>query len=102
VLSANIARKLDPQLAAVYWSQMVQHGAHHQKAVCVVATRLAERSWAVMARGERYVIRDLDGRQMSPVEAKAIIAKRYTVPDEERARRATRRRQTRRTPHQVL
>ena len=96
VLSANIARKLDPQLAAIYWSQMVERGAHHQKAVCVVAARLAERSWAVMARGEPYVLRDIDGREVTPAEAKAIIAERYTVSDEVRARRSTRRRQVRR------
>lgn len=102
VLSAEIARRLDPQLAAIYWSQMVERGAHHQKAVCVVAARLAERSWAVMARGEPYVLRDVDGREVTPAEAKAIIAERYTVPDEVRARRSTRRQRVRRAPHQVL
>lgn len=102
VLSANIARKLDPQLAAIYWSQMVERGAHHQKAVCVVAARLAERSWAVMARGEPYVLKDVDGREVTPAEAKAIIAERYTVTDEVRARRSSRRRRVRRAPHQVL
>lgn len=102
VLSANIARSLDPQLAAIYWSQMVERGAHHQKAVSVVAARLAERAWAVMARGEPYVLRDVDGREVTLAEAKAIIAERYRVPDEVRARRSTRRRQARRAPHQVL
>ena len=102
VLSANVARKVDPQLAAVYWSQMVERGAHHQKAISVVAARLAERCWAVMARGEPYIVRDVDGREVTPSEAKALIAERYTVPDEVRARRSTRRRQARRAPHQVL
>jgi hypothetical protein len=27
VMSANVGRKLDPQLAAVYWSQMTERGA---------------------------------------------------------------------------
>jgi hypothetical protein len=81
---------------------MVERGAHHQKAVCVVAARLAERSWAVMARGEPYVLRDVDGRQVTGAEARAIIAERYTVPDEVRARRSSRRLQVRRAPHQVL
>src|SRR5205807_950224 len=49
--SANVARKLDPQLAAVYYTQMVERGGHHTKAVAVVAARLAERAWTVMARG---------------------------------------------------
>src|SRR4029453_14259768 len=50
VQSANTARKLDPQLAAVYHAQMTQGGATHRKALCVVAARLAERAWLTMAR----------------------------------------------------
>jgi transposase len=102
VMSANVARKLDPQLAAVYWSQMTERGAHHQKAICVVAARLAERSWAVLARGEPYVLRDTDGRQVTQAQAKAIIAERHLVADDVRARRSARRRNARRAPHQVL
>jgi hypothetical protein len=37
VCSANTARQVDPQLAAVYHAQMVERGAHHIKALCVVA-----------------------------------------------------------------
>ncbi len=44
VQSANTARRFDPQLAEVYFTQM-ERGAHHQKALCVVAARLAERAW---------------------------------------------------------
>ena len=90
VLSANTARRLDPQLAAIYYTQMVERGAHHTKALCVVAARLAERGWLVMARGEPYVICDIDGRAVDAVEAKAIIAERYTVPEEIRRRRRSR------------
>jgi transposase len=89
VLSANVARKVDPQLAAIYWTQMVERGAHHNKAVCVVAARLAERAWTVMARGQPYVIQDLDGTPVSAAEARAIIAARYTVPIEIRQRRSS-------------
>src|SRR5690349_8373982 len=52
VQSANTARRVDPQLAAVYFTQMAERGAHHTKALCVVAARLAERAWVVLARGE--------------------------------------------------
>ena len=45
--SPNTARRLDPQLAAVYHQQIVERGAHHTKAICVVAARLAERLWTV-------------------------------------------------------
>jgi transposase len=53
VCSANVAHKLDPQLAALYYAQMTERGAHHQNALRVVAARLAERAWAVVATGER-------------------------------------------------
>ena len=87
VQSANTARKVDPQLAAVYWSQMVERGAHHTKAVCVVAARLAARAHAAMTRGEPYVIRDLDGRPVTTAEAREIIAANYQVPEHVRRRR---------------
>ena len=103
VCSANVARKLDPQLAHVYWTQMVERGAHHTKAVCVVAARLAERSWSVMARGEPYVIRDIDGTPVTPDDAKRIIAERYTVSDDVRRRRRSRnKRSAGKAPQRVL
>jgi hypothetical protein len=79
VQSANTARKLDPQLAAVYHAQMTQRGATHRKALCVVAARLAERGWRTMARGEPYVICDLEGRPVTPAQARRLIAERFTV-----------------------
>jgi transposase len=87
VQSANTARKLDPQLAAVYHAQMTQRGATHRKALCVVAARLAERAWLTMARGEPYVICDLEGRPVTPEQAKRLIAERFTVTAEVRRRR---------------
>lgn len=97
VHSANTARRLDPQLAEVYWTQMVERGAHHTKAVCVVAARLAARAWSVMARGEAYVLRDVDGRAVTAEEAKQIIAERYQIPEAVRRRRRSR--QVGKAPH---
>jgi len=90
VCSAQVARRLDPQLAEVYHRQMTAHGAHHTKAVCVVAARLAERAWTVLARGEPYVLRDLDGSPVTPAQARRLIAERYAVADEVRRRRRSR------------
>lgn len=100
VASANTARRLDPQLAAIYHQQMTSHGAHHQKAVCVVAGKLAERVWRVVQRAEPYVLRDTDGTPVTPEQARAIIAARYTVSDEVRRRR--RARNTKKAPHSTL
>lgn len=101
VQSANTARRVDPQLAEVYFTQMVERGAHHQKALCVVAARLAERAWVVLARGEPYVIRDVDGIPVTRDEARAIIEERYQVPEQVRRRRRSRK-STGKAPHQVL
>jgi hypothetical protein len=101
VMSANTARMLDPQLAEIYYRQMTERGAHHTKAICVVAARLAERSWVVMQRGDPYVVRDHDGNEVTREQAKAIIAEQFTVSEE--VRRRTRSRKSKgKVPHQVL
>ena len=87
VRAADTARRQDPQLARIYYLQMVERGKDHLGATCVVAANLAERAWTVMARGEPYVIKDTDGRAVSAAEAKAIIDERWTVPADVRARR---------------
>jgi transposase len=87
VRAADNARKQDPQLARIYYVQMVERGKDHLGALCVVAANLAERFWAVMTRGMPYVICDTDGRTVEPDEAKAIIARDWTVPADVRARR---------------
>ncbi len=87
VRGADNARKVDPQLARLYYVQMVERGKDHLGALCVVAANLAERAWAVMQRGTPYVICDVDGNPVSPEEATAIIAAHFTVTPEERARR---------------
>jgi transposase len=87
IRAADHARKLDPQLARIYWTQMVERGKDHLGALCVVAANLAERTWAVMDRGMPYVICDTDGRPVTTDEAKTIIAAHWTVPADVRARR---------------
>jgi transposase len=87
IRAADHARHHDPQLARIYYVQMVERGKSHLGALCVVAANLAERFWAVMHRGMPYVICDTDGRPVGPDEAKSIIAEHWTVPPEVRARR---------------
>jgi hypothetical protein len=79
---------------------MVERGATHTKALCVVAAHFAERAWAVMARGTPYVVRDIDGRAVNKAEAKSIIAEFWMVPEEVRRRR--RNKKVGKVPHQVL
>jgi transposase len=99
VRAADHARRQDPQLARIYWTQMVQRGKDHLGAVCVVAAHLAERAWTVMDRGTPYVICDIDGTPVTPAQAKAIIADHWTVPEQVRRRRRSKKGKA---PQQVL
>jgi transposase len=101
VRAADTARRQDPQLARLYYVQMVQRGKDHLGAICVVAAHLAERAWTVMDRGMPYVICDIDGTPVTPEQAKAIIAQRWTVPEEVRRRRRSRKTRGK-APQQVL
>jgi transposase len=88
-MAADHARRLDPTLAARYHRLMVQAGKHHNSALCHIATALLTRIVACWRRGEHYVIRDLDGHEVTPEEARRIIADRYTVPAELRRQART-------------
>jgi hypothetical protein len=88
--AADTARRQDPQLARIYYVQMTERGATHLKACCIVAGHLAERAWAVLHRGTPYVICDNHGNPATPAEAKKIIVERWTVPEEVRKRRRSR------------
>jgi len=90
VRAADNARRQDPQLARIYYVQMTERGKTHLAAACVVAAHLAERAWLVMRRGTPYVLRDIDGTVVTAHEAKVIIAERFTVPEEVRQRRRSR------------
>src|ERR1700689_2516780 len=78
---------------------MTERGKDHLGALCVTAACLAERAWTVMRRGTPYVICDTDGHPLTPAQAKAIIADRWTVPPEVRARRRSKK--TGKDPHKV-
>jgi len=87
VRAADTARKQDPQLARIYYIQMVERGKDHLGALCVVAANLAERAWAVMDRGMPYVVCDTDDTPVDAEQAKTIIAERWTVTADARDRR---------------
>lgn len=85
-MAADHARRLDPTLAARYHRLMTESGKHHVSALCHIAPTLLTRIVACWRKGEHYVLRDVDGRVVDTVEARAIIAARYTVPAAIRAR----------------
>ena len=99
--AADTARKEDPQLARIYWTQMVERGATHTKALAVVGAHLARRLWRVLHDQRPYQICDVDGRPVDKTQAKAIIADRYTVTEDIRRRRRSKKKAGK-APQQVL
>lgn len=86
-LAAEQARKIDPTLAARYHRLVVEDGKHHVSAVCSLAPIVMTRIAACWRNGERYVLRDLDGREITEAEGRAICRERYTVTAADRHRR---------------
>ena len=95
-LDAETPRQWDPQLAALYYDQMVHKGKHHNQAVCAVATHLLDRILVVLRHDRPYELRDVDGTPVSVTRAREIVHQRYVVPDEVRRRNNKRTRQARR------
>ena len=94
-LDAETARKRDPQIAALYYDQMVHKGKHHLQAICTCATHLLDRVLVVLREDRPYQLRDVDGTPVSKEQALKIIRERYTVPEEVRRRNNKRTRRER-------
>ncbi|HIQ05036.1 MAG TPA: IS110 family transposase [Anaerolineae bacterium] len=94
-LEAESARQWDPQIAAIYHDQMMNKGKHHTQAVCACATHLLDRIRVILSEDRPYELRDVDGTPVTPQQARAIIAERYTVPEEVRRRNTRRARRER-------
>lgn len=88
-LAADAARKVDPTLAARYHRLMTTEGKHHVSALCAVATVLITRIAACWRNGTHYVLRDVDGREISQAEGRAICRDRYRIDPAKRAAQRT-------------
>jgi transposase len=88
-MAADHARRADPTLAARYCRLMVHEGKHHNSALCHIAPTLLTRIIACWRAGVPYQVRDTDGTPLTTAQGRAIIAERYRVSDELRARRRT-------------
>ena len=85
-LDAQVARLWDPQIAAVYYKQMMIYGKHHLQATCACATHLLDRIYAVLREDRPYELRDVDGTPVDKHLARQICQEQYHVPDEIRRR----------------
>jgi transposase len=94
-LDADAARQRDPQIAAIYYEQMVHKGKHHTQAVCACATHLLNRVRVILTEDRAFELRDVNDTLLSKQQARDIVLERYTMPKEVRERnnrRARRRR----------
>ncbi len=95
-LDANAARQCDPQIAAIYYDQMVHRGKHHVQALCTCSAHLLDRIGVVLREDRPYQLQDLDGTPITPERARQIIAEHFTVPEEVRKRNSKAKRRERR------
>jgi transposase len=94
-VNANVARLYDPQIAAVYYDQMVNKGKHHLQAICACATHLLTRVYVVLREQRPYELRDRDGNPVDKRQARRLCQELYTVPAEVRQQNNHRVRQRR-------
>ena len=85
--AANTARTVDPTLAQRYQRLMMQAGRHHNSALCSVAAILLTRIATCIRSQTPYVIRDVDGREITASEGRAIVRARYQISPQVRASR---------------
>jgi transposase len=78
---ASVARLWDPQIAAVYYDQLVHKGKHYLQAICACATHLLTRVFVVLRDDRPLELRDVDGTPVSKERARAICQECYTVPE---------------------
>jgi len=90
--SGQIGRRYDPQLAWVYYREMVYRGKNHKQAMGAVMSHVASRVLTVLREDRPYELRDVEGRPISREESRKLILSHYQVPEDikrERRRRKT-------------
>ena len=90
--AGDIGRRYDPQLAYLYYREMVNHGKTHLQAMGAVMSHLGARILAVLRDNRPYEIRDIQGQPLSRRAAMELVRSVYTVP--ESVRKVRRRRKS--------
>ena len=88
--AGEIGRRYDPQLAAVYYREMVSHGKNNKQAMGAVMSNLGARVLKVMKDNRPYELRDIDGKLVTNKQAREIILTRYQVSEVIRSERRRR------------
>jgi transposase len=90
--SGQIGRRYDPQLAWLYYREMVHNGKNHKQAMGAVMSHIGARILAVLRENKPYELRDIQGKPITWEDARKLILSKYQVPEEikrERRRRKT-------------
>ena len=88
--AGQIGRRYDPQLAWLYYREIVHSGKNHKQAMGAVMSHIGSRILAVLRENKPYELRDIQGRPVTWEEARRLILSNYHVPEEikqERRRR---------------
>lgn len=88
--AGDIARRYDPQLAHLYYREMVHHGKTHLQAMGAVMSHLAARILAVLREDRPYELQDTEGRLITDRGARELIRSEHKVPEETRQARRRR------------
>jgi len=94
--AGDIGRRWDPQLAAVYYREMVYHSKKHRQAMGAVMSHLGARALAVLKEGRPYELRNVAGKPIDKNEAKKLILSQYHVSETIRRERRRRNSKNRR------
>jgi len=90
--SGQIARRYDPQLAHLYYREIVHGGKNHKQAMGAVMSHLGARILAVLRDDKPYELQDIEGNPITWRDARGLVLSKYQVPEEikqDRRRRGT-------------
>ena len=75
--AGDIARRYDPQLAHLYYREMVYHGKTHLQAMGAVMSHLGARILVVLREGRPYELRDTQDKPISKRGAMELIQSQF-------------------------
>jgi hypothetical protein len=80
--ASQIGRRYDPQLASVYYREMVHNGKNHKQAMGAVMSHIGARVLAALQGNRPYKLRDTEGNPVTWDEARRLVLMKYQVPEE--------------------
>ena len=89
--SGQIGRRYDPQLACLYYREIVHNGKNHKQAMGAVMSHIGARILSVLRENRPYELRDVQGKPITWKDARKMILLNYQVPEEIRRERRRRR-----------